>query len=203
MRFIVRANVRCVAQWATFRKESSYATKHAVHRYGIHLLDSVKAVQSLMSRRKRIQKQALITSKHTRGLQTLSTSRKDLNTVTGAMMGGVTATFIDEHVRANVTEQLDKRGMVEMVEGLPDILVRYQAALSDEIAITDETMGAHGVGERVVYRQGALLVDLIDPNSEEVIWRGAVSDAIEQKDEPADGSKIRSAIAAIFSKFPK
>ncbi|MFD0975906.1 DUF4136 domain-containing protein [Salinimicrobium gaetbulicola] len=54
--------------------------------------------------------------------------------------------------------------------------------------------------KQVSYKEGTLVIDLIDRRTKEIIWRGTANDVISPGDLDAE---IRSYVNAIFEKFPK
>ena len=107
----------------------------------------------------------------------------------------------DEKIKEETTMQLEKRGLL-LKAGNPDLLVRYSIGVNNKVKLYEEPVYTyvdgfypgvvryrHGryfyysyrrpfpvyVGseiERIPYKEGTLIIDLIDRQSGRVIWRG-------------------------------
>lgn len=135
-------------------------------------------------------------------------------------------------VFTSIDQQLTKRNMtVDTIK--PDVLIRYSVILNNSAAMVTTPVydyrpavgysyGYYGssmyyynqqvqVGtqtQRVVYRNGTLVIDLIDHSTNEVVWRGyAYKSTVQDMNfQPAQlkemRSKINEVISDIFFYFP-
>ena len=107
-----------------------------------------------------------------------------------------------------VNRELAGKGY-QLVSEDPDFLVAYFAAAQNAVEVTtivsywgyaSPWIMTHG--DTRYYREGALILDVVDPTKNEVIWRGVAS---AQVDDPAIDEvekKVNEAVQKILSKFP-
>lgn len=112
----------------------------------------------------------------------------------------------------------------------PDLLVYYHLMLDEEMAVNANPVytnysyyrPGHYVGpyyrnytynnyftvprivgsnvQQIPYKEGTLVIDLIDRRTNEIVWRGSAEDVIERNDLEAE---LRSYVDAIFERLPK
>ncbi len=126
--------------------------------------------------------------------------------------------LMNARIKRSVTAELRKRGYTEAsgTEGA-DFLITYHVSSEDKISVDSfhgsygyyPCWGCYGPGfgyDRDVhvrqYKQGTFMLDVIDPASEKLMWRGTagkrlVSGTPEERDE-----YVRSIVTAILEKFP-
>ena len=107
---------------------------------------------------------------------------------------------LNKHVRQAVEEELQKKGFTKATGGNPDVLVAYDVSVSvpEEKDIATNYIKGFGYsyaymsgyrytygneqlpGYRAVdlYKSGTLIIDLINPKTNELIWRGWTEGAI-------------------------
>ena len=116
----------------------------------------------------------------------------------------------DKRIKSAVQEQLTSRGY-SLSENKPDMVVHYHIIVDDQSIVTTDPHGyfysPYWMRLRTnvyQYREGTLIIDLMDSKSNNLIWRGWASSAIEGVYTPdqIDGL-IKTAVAKIFRKFPK
>ncbi len=123
--------------------------------------------------------------------------------------------LLDARIRSAVEGELGARGLAKVGEAHADFLVAYHIALERRIEATtiDDYYG--GVGYRHWSRPGyshtyvfelevgTLMLDVLDPRSRELIWRGTakaeiVPDAAPEQRE----ARIREAVRRMLERFP-
>jgi len=133
----------------------------------------------------------------------------------------------DQSIRDEATAQLEKRGLV-LNARRPDLLVRYAIMFKDRVRYYDEPQYTYIGGgfyprisrfgniyyhysqpfpvyvgseiERVPYKQGTVMIDLIDRNTRHVVWRGyAVGEMDSQKQSLKDMPEV---VDGIINKLP-
>lgn len=115
--------------------------------------------------------------------------------------------FFDERVRAQVEKQLAKRGF-EKATSSPELLVHYHANVAQEIDARqiDSSMSycAQADCRPFVYDKGTLFVDLVEPRTNRVIWRGWAEGSIEGviDNQAWMESRIDEAVAKILTRLP-
>jgi uncharacterized protein DUF4136 len=124
-------------------------------------------------------------------------------------------TLIDKRVRDEVDGWLIAHGYRAAAAGeSPDFLLRYELVSRDverdsPVFVTGG-FGRYGYGygsgvgygysRSTTYQEGTLILDVIDPDSERIAWRGwGTSQARELQIEP---ERLRKTVAAILQRFP-
>jgi hypothetical protein len=144
-------------------------------------------------------------------------SRVDFSTFrTFSWVEGTTplSPMTQDRIRGAVVEAMASRGLQEVADG-GDLLVVTHAAQSSEKEISahawsyggwgygawnDSGWGSSTVNVSEV-ETGTLVVDLIDAASEDLVWRGVASAAI-QKDPNKGEKQLRKAATRMFKDFP-
>ena len=124
--------------------------------------------------------------------------------------------LVDDRVRAAVEKQLTARGYELRSTGTPDFRVRYHAAVEDavDVRMLNRSYG-YGPGwggprGGVVtetyarkYEQGTLILDIVDANSEKLVWRGFAQAEVDRSATPEQRrQRIGDAIRQILAGFP-
>ena len=119
-------------------------------------------------------------------------------------------TFTQKRIEDGVTSTLVSKGW-RPVTSNPSILVYTHVVLSSEKQWNATSMGGFGyrgwggMGGMATATQtnipiGTLIVDLVDPNTKEMVWRGIAQDQVSANGEQK--GQTDQAIAAIFKNFP-
>jgi hypothetical protein len=108
-------------------------------------------------------------------------------------------------VRDRVASDLQSKGLTQSADN-PDLVVAYHTKTEQKTDVTDWGYGGYywgGPGGVTVdqYTQGTLLIDLIDPKTKQVVWRGTASAIVNHPDNP-DTGKIASAVDKLMKKYP-
>ena len=127
--------------------------------------------------------------------------------------------FLHQHIINTIEFYLSDSGLTE-VESNPDVLVTYYGSVDTEVQLQSDTFsygwGGYGMGSwgyygygfggpvstttRVVeYQRGTLVIDIVDARSNELIWRGSVSDLPVSDDQ----SKLQKTITKALAKMVK
>jgi hypothetical protein len=133
--------------------------------------------------------------------------------------------IFDKRVRYNIDQQLQAKGFVLKTEGEVDFKVNYDVLTEDRQDIrTYNTYGGmapgfgyhggYGYGgmnmgmgtsqtQVVNYKQGQLIIDIILPQDEVLVWRGTAEGRIPKNEKPEKREKgTQQLIAQILSNFP-
>jgi hypothetical protein len=117
--------------------------------------------------------------------------------------------FFDERVRAQVEEQLARRGFEKSASERPDLLVHYHASVSQEIDVRqlDASMPSSCAEDDCrpfIYDKGTLFVELVEPRSGKVIWRGWAESSVDGVIDNQEWltSRIDDAVAKILARLP-
>ena len=120
----------------------------------------------------------------------------------------------ENRVRRAVDNSLSAGGYRKLESGTPDFLVAWQAAIEGKVDVTMVNgyygygyrgWGAWGGAQPVVreYDEGTLILDVIDAESRELVWRGVAQAKISQNSSPDQrGRKINEAVSKILANFP-
>lgn len=110
----------------------------------------------------------------------------------------------DKRIREAVTEQLIGKGYARATES-PKLKVHFHIVIEDKTQIRSDAYSPYWIKtERDVYtyREGTLIIDLMDAQNEMLLWRGWAVSALSDADQMSD-ELIRNAVAKIFSKLPQ
>jgi hypothetical protein len=113
--------------------------------------------------------------------------------------------LIRKHVQNAVTSALTAKGMHPSA-GSPDILIAYHMGVKDKIDVTSwgygyGRWGAWG-GRNVdvhKYKEGTMVIDLVDPSTKELVWRGIGRGAVERGNPE---TSINKAVSEILEQYP-
>ncbi len=112
---------------------------------------------------------------------------------------------VDLRVRPAVERELGARGLRKVENERPDFLVTYYAALEKPIAAQSITYaaGVPRVDEPVTaYARGTLVIDVLDPKTGKLVWRGAGRRVFDPKQTPEERNlQIDTAVASIVDQF--
>jgi hypothetical protein len=126
----------------------------------------------------------------------------------------------DTRIREAVARVLTQKGFHPASDGTPAFLMQYQYVLrrkidsgggSPSIGFGVGSYGRHGgiavgtsTGNTISeYDEGSLVLDFLDPQSEELLWRGTGTQIYRQYDDPAkDIRDIDALVEKILAQFP-
>lgn len=123
--------------------------------------------------------------------------------------------LIDSRVREAVNSQLASKGFrYSSIEGA-DMLVTYYLGLETKIDI-DTVYTSYGYGYRGwygapvgsqtrvrQYEEGSLLLDILEPKTKALLWRGSASTRVGRSSSPEKSRKtINAAVEKMLKKFP-
>lgn len=109
--------------------------------------------------------------------------------------------LLDTRIRRAVAETLTAKGFAAS-EGAADLLLVYRVSSRNRTDVYRASTYRRPFG-RVVdvhqYREGTLVLMIVDPQLDQVIWEGVGTDAIDRDDQ---GEKIPQIVAKILEEFP-
>ena len=120
-------------------------------------------------------------------------------------------TFTQKRIEDAVTGTLTGKGW-QSVTSNPDILVFTHVALTEDTQLNTTNMGGMGyrgwggmgggMSTTTVQKipMGTLVIDLVNPKSKEMVWRGRATDQVSGSGE--DSGKIQEAVTKMFANFP-
>ncbi|MDH4038218.1 MAG: DUF4136 domain-containing protein [Candidatus Krumholzibacteria bacterium] len=119
-------------------------------------------------------------------------------------------TLIERRVRAAVDAAMLAHGF-SADEDHPDVRVAYHTGLKDKMNITDwgypyagNYWGWEGRDVDVEnYTEGTLVVDLLDADSHDLVWRGMASGEIHPRSTPQERDHaMKQIVAKMFEEYP-
>ena len=141
---------------------------------------------------------------------------KDITT-----QGVLENSLVDKRVKEIVTRQLVSKGLTEVPSGQPsDLVVRYWVGIKEKQQIETVPGAGFGMGyggygpywgghwgmayDQVVvnnYREGTLIIDLIDAHTKELAWRAYLVQTVE-RDLQKTAAKAEKNAEAAFTNYP-
>lgn len=110
--------------------------------------------------------------------------------------------LLDAHIRRAVAAELTAKGFVAADNGAADLLLVYRVSSRNRADVYRASTYRRPFG-RVVdvhrYREGTLVLMIVDPRLDQVIWEGVGADALDRDDQ---GEKIPEIVAKILEEFP-
>ena len=117
-------------------------------------------------------------------------------------------TLVKSRVRRAVERELDKKGYRKVSEA-PDFYLAYHTAVQKKVDV--QTVPAAGRRGRwggaytdvYEYDEGTLILDIVSPGKQELMWRGTAKAVMDWKDDPdTKTEKINEAVGKILERFP-
>ena len=118
--------------------------------------------------------------------------------------------FFDAQVRAAVERHLHAKGLRKVASDSAVLLIHYHATVDEKLDVftVDRDYGyysGYGLEDHVeVYEEGTLLVDMVDPESNTLVWRSWAQTNIEGllDDQSRMEERIDEGVAKMFAQFP-
>ena len=118
--------------------------------------------------------------------------------------------LLETRVHRAVDRELAAKGYQKVTTGEPDFLVGYHAVVEGKVDF--RTVGGYygyrgwGVAPQTYaynYDEGTLLLDVIQPETMKLLWRGSASSTVRPSASPEQREKqINRAVEKILHKFP-
>ncbi len=111
----------------------------------------------------------------------------------------------DQAIRGSIQQDLAEKGIVPN-PGQPDFLVSYHTKTRERMEVYPGYYGAGyyaawGYPDINTYTEGTLIVDFIDPRTQQIFWRGTATGVVEHPDNP-DPEKIADAVDKLMDEYP-
>lgn len=121
---------------------------------------------------------------------------------------GAYMSLLEKRLRHATRNQLERQNYV-YDERYPDLLVNYGLQVLDKQALQSTYQGGlryRGWGgsgvESVDYRQGTLLIDLVDTRRQALVWRAVAEGRLDAQALQQPGPTIDAVVAEMFTRFP-
>ena len=100
-------------------------------------------------------------------------------------------------LRRVIETEMTANGFHKIPSGSPDFWIRYAIAHRTE---TDQSASAHGV----TYDRGFIILDVHDPATKQLIWRGAADARLGEALPPQQREeRIKTAVRLLLERFPR
>jgi hypothetical protein len=106
--------------------------------------------------------------------------------------------LFDKRLRAAVDRQLAAKGLREVETGA-DVLVAYHAGISEKVDLQETGRFGRNLNVRQ-YREGTLVLDIVDGRSKQLVWRGSAAGEMNRSDGSAE--RLDKAVAKMLAEFP-
>jgi hypothetical protein len=114
----------------------------------------------------------------------------------------------DKRIKTAVNAEMAAKGY-RLVENNGELVLHYHIVVEDKTLVTNEPWGynysPYWVNRRInvyQYREGTLIVDLMDKKANTLVWRGWATDVITQSATKDPQTAIAKAVQAIYKKYP-
>jgi hypothetical protein len=115
----------------------------------------------------------------------------------------------DKRIKSSVDNILMTRGLIPATEN-PDVLIHYHILVEDKVSIDLQPYGftygrywANAQRAAYTYKEGTLIIDLMEAKTGSLAWRGWAVGVIDQNNSKNSLSDmIGKAVAEIFAKYP-
>lgn len=117
----------------------------------------------------------------------------------------------EQKIRSTVDQRLAMYGYKQCDQD-PDLKIHYHAIVKDRELFyedwwcDDESWHKYGRCQRlqrVNYKEGTLIIDMIDTQSGNQVWRGAAIGVLENLSPEEVNKRIEKVVMEIFKKFPE
>lgn len=111
--------------------------------------------------------------------------------------------FLDQRIRRAVERELEAKGYQIKKNGPADAMLAYHVGVRNRVDIDHYGYGYRYWGPRTYvrhYKEGSIIIDLVDPAEKQLIWRGVASGAVGGQSE--DPEKINKAVAKVLEQYP-
>jgi len=122
--------------------------------------------------------------------------------------------LLDRRIRKAIEDELETKGFTPVERDEAEVLVSYHLSIDKKLDVdTINTgvgyyrgwYGASARTETIVreYEEGTLLVDLIEPESRQLVWRGSGQSRLRDSSTPEQREKrVRQVVGAILKSYP-
>jgi hypothetical protein len=127
-------------------------------------------------------------------------------------------TLLRKRVRFTLEAKLEERGFQQTEErSNADFLVSYSVILEERLKINGYYAGGgggynrgryggfgtiHSTASIREYQESTLIIDFLDPNNDDLVWRGWGTGIVRTRDRNKRRDRLEKGIAAILEKFP-
>lgn len=126
--------------------------------------------------------------------------------------------IVDERIRRAVEGELTRRGFVKRESGTPDFYIGYHAAIERKLNVSvmhdyygygsgfghyPERFDPHVKTYASEYDEGTLVLDIANPSTMKLLWRGSAQTALMGSTSPQHKEqRVKEAVRRILDRFP-
>jgi uncharacterized protein DUF4136 len=118
---------------------------------------------------------------------------------------GKAESVAEQELRTALRNDMAQKGLTEAAAGQqPDFLVAYHVKEQQKLDVEDVGYGfgwGWGGADVYQYTQGTIIVDFIDPRTNQAFWRGTASDVVNHPETP-DVGRLDNAVAKLVNQYP-
>jgi hypothetical protein len=108
--------------------------------------------------------------------------------------------LIESHVQSAVDAALAAKGFTRIMEGDPDFLVAYYFTSRKRVDINHYYGYWYPHTSVYTYKEGTLIVDMVDREEKQLIWRGWATGVLEDRTHLKD--QIDLSVEKLMKRFP-
>lgn len=116
--------------------------------------------------------------------------------------------FFNDQLQGAIEKSLAAKGYERVLQGVePDLLIHYHAAVNQKVDVTrvDNNCYQNCEPQFSEYEQGTLVVDIVDPKTNRVVWRGWAQDSVTGVIDNQDrlDHKVQEGVAKMMMFLPR
>ncbi len=108
--------------------------------------------------------------------------------------------LIESHVKNAVNAEMAKKGFTRIEEGHPDCLMAWYFTARNRVDVTHYYGYWYPQTNVYKYKEGTLIVDIVDREDKQLIWRGWATGVLEDRSRISD--QINYSVQKLLKKFP-
>ena len=108
--------------------------------------------------------------------------------------------LIRSHVVNSVDAYMAQKGYMKIEEGAPDFLMAYFFTARNRVDVTHYYGYYYPSTSVHKYKEGTLILDVVDAGEKQLIWRGWATDVLQDRSQIA--SQIDYTVGKLLQRFP-
>ncbi|MCK4549685.1 MAG: DUF4136 domain-containing protein [Candidatus Krumholzibacteria bacterium] len=108
--------------------------------------------------------------------------------------------LIEGHVKNAVNTEMAKKGFTKIEEGHPDCLLAYYFTARNRVDVTHHYGYWYPHTNVYQYKEGTLILDIVDREDKQLIWRGWATGVLEDRSRIND--QINYSVQKLLKKYP-
>jgi hypothetical protein len=110
---------------------------------------------------------------------------------------------LDKRIRRAVERELESKGYVIQDQGPADAVLAYHVGVRRKVDVSHVHYGYWGWRRATYvnqYKEGTIVLDIVDLNKKELLWRGSAVGVVGSLEESEE--RIRKSVAKILERYP-